>query len=381
MKHVGCRAKINVRADGFPIWDATATFTSTANIPTKVEFSTATQSYTMKDNAPLAENITFNPGEYENNFSINHPNMYLYGPTDNSFYYFLPTTNGANLKLTLTGGTAYRLPLNGRSVTFPALSSMEPNGSYLLTMKLHYNYFYLFSDGTIGQKTDANFSSKTPIAVVVSRSKRIAAALNDINTSDISNYKWGKDNTTTTTTAGSPSYLSDLNGYDLTYSTTYSTDGIVKGNDATNYPAFYAAAHYNPGVTVTGANVGKWYLPSIGEWNLFFKNLVFLSDRNLDNVKSLDYATLYPETYAIKMTHVADYTPGAYYYWYYISSSENSLNEFYSYCEKVQINNFYSYIPPSIPSMHFVKKLFKSSTTSVGQSDNPVLLIRPFVHY
>ena len=260
---------------------------------------------------------------------------------------------------------------------------MVPNGSYRLRIKLHYNYFYLFSDGTIGQKTDANFSSKTPIAVVVSRSKRIAAALNDIDTRTISNYKWGKNNTTTTTTASSTlsNHFSDLNGYDLTYSTAYSTDGIVKGNDATNYPAFYAAAHYNPGVTVTGANVGKWYLPSIGEWNLFFKNLVFLSDRNLDNVQSLNYSTLYPETYAIKVTNIAGDRPGASYYWYYISSSENSQNEFYSYCEKVQINNFYSYIAPSIPSMHFVKELFKSSTTSVGQSDNPMLLIRPFVHY
>ena len=337
----------------------------------------------MRNDASLTENITFWAGIH-NNFNNSNANNNISAPENwNDYYYFLPTTKGANLKLTFTGGTAYRLPLNGCSVTFPALTSMVPNGSYRFRIKLHYNYFYLFSDGTIGQKTDANFSSKTPIAVVVSRSKRIAAALNDIDTRTISNYKWGKDNTTTTTTA-SPTlsnHLSDLNGYDLTYSTTYSTDGIVKGNDATNYPAFYAAAHYNPGVTVTGANVGKWYLPSIGEWNLFFKNLVFLSDRNLDNVKSLDYATLYPETYAIKMTHVADYTPGAYYYWYYISSSENSLNEFYSYCEKVQINNFYSYIPPSIPSMHFVKKLFKSSTTSVGQSDNPVLLIRPFVHY
>ena len=75
--------------------------------------------------------------------------------------------------------------------------------------------------------------------------------------------------------------LSDLNGYDYTYSTVYSTDGIVKGNDATNYPAFYAAAHYDPGVTVTGANIGKWYLPTIGEWNLYYKNLVLLKNEDL----------------------------------------------------------------------------------------------------
>lgn len=389
MKHVGCRAKINVAADGFPIWDATATFTSTANIPTKVEFNTATQSYTMKDNAPLAENITFDPGEYENNFSINHYNGSIYSPTDNSFYYFLPTTNGANLKLTLTGGTAYRLPLNGRSVTFPALSSMEPNGSYLLTMKLHYNYFYLFSDGTIGQKTDANFSSKTPIAVVVSRSKRIAAALNDINTSDISNYKWGKDNTTTTTTA-SPTlsnHLSDLNGYDLTYSTTYSTDGIVKGNDATNYPAFYAAAHYNPGVTVTGANVGKWYLPSMGEWNLYFKNLVFLANRNLDYYNAYNYTLLFPETYAFNNMNDSNHDGGVFFQILYASSSEKSQDAYYTYCF---LNGTHMYpMPMDAKNRHYVFEIGKGIKSfdyvynpyTGSHYENVKLFIRPFVHY
>ena len=382
MKHVGSRVLIRLQADGFPIWDATATFASTVNIPAKVEFNTATQSYTMKEDESFTKNITFQPGVHDD-FEM-HPNNdnvteVIYSPNDGSYYPFLPTTNGANLKLILTGGTAYRLPLNGRSVTFPALTSMNPNGSYTLRLKLHYNYFYLFSDGTIGQKTDANFKTKTPIAVVVSRSKRIAAALNDIDTRTISNFKWGKDNTTTTTTAGSPSYLSDLNGYDLTYSTTYSTDGIVKGNDATNYPAFYAAAHYNPGVTITGANVGKWYLPSMGEWNLYFKNLVFLSDRNLNDGTAL-YSGLYPEVYAFNNLGDKFLLGHDSYKIIYASSSEISQSNYYSYCSMSGINN--AFIPNRVYIRHGVESIGKGIKTGPTSPTSEVhLFIRPFIHY
>ena len=59
----------------------------------------------------------------------------------------------------------------------------------------------------------------------------------------------------------------------ITWTSTYSTDGKVKANESTDYPAFYAAAHYSPGVPITGTNVGKWFLPTLGEWNLLSKNL------------------------------------------------------------------------------------------------------------
>lgn len=384
MKHVASRARIQIQADGFPIWDATATFASTANIPAKVEFNTATQSYTMKEDESFTKNITFQPGVHDDferrPFNYDNITNVIYSPNDGSYYPFLPTTNGANLKLTLTGGTAYRLPLNGRSVTFPALTSMNPNGSYTLRLKLHYNYFYLFSDGTIGQKTDANFKTKTPIAVVVSRSKRTAAALNDIDTRTISNYKWGKDNTTTTTTAGSPSYLSDLNGYDLTHSTTYSTDGIVKGNDATNYPAFYAAAHYNPGVTITGANVGKWYLPSMGEWNLYFKNLVFLSDRDL-NSSAAQYPYLCPEIYVFNNMEYKFHGYNNNFSVLYASSSEISQSKYYSYVSMEGSMNSFSHFP-YFDCRHQVRDIDKGIKTGPPSPNSEVhLFIRPFIHY
>ena len=58
-----------------------------------------------------------------------------------------------------------------------------------------------------------------------------------------------------------------MNGYEETWTTACSTDGIIKGSDQTNYPAFYIAGTYDPGTTVTGANVSKWYLPTLGQWS------------------------------------------------------------------------------------------------------------------
>lgn len=68
------------------------------------------------------------------------------------------------------------------------------------------------------------------------------------------------------------------NGYEETWDGSCSTAVItgekVKG-ERPDFPAFYQAAHYNPGVTVTGANVSKWYLPAYGELKYMFTELGF----------------------------------------------------------------------------------------------------------
>lgn len=371
MKHVGSRVKVVMETDGFPARDLTGNFSSTLNIPSKINFNTSTQTYAVTETTPFTDNITF---------TYTTGGNYSSAPTApegwNDYYYFLPKTNGANLKFTITGGTAYRLPIAGRSVTFPALASMSSNDSYRLVMKVHYNYIYLFSDGTTGQKTDANFSSKTPIAVVVSRSKRIAAAIKDIDPSAISNFKWGKDNVVTTNTASATlsDHLSDLKGYDYTYSTTYSTDGIIKGNDAINYPAFYAAAHYDAGVPITGANIGKWYLPSIGEWNLYFKNLVYLSNKDIDYLPILTPTHsewYYPDTYVFKFTSQESKGEGKS---LYASSSELSASQYYAYCYE------------SFTSMFSMGRIRISSSDRYmvvqgNKSNDSHMFVRPFVHY
>ena len=60
--------------------------------------------------------------------------------------------------------------------------------------------------------------------------------------------------------------------YALTYEyfTTPSTNK-VKGN-STDYPAFYAAAHYTPSVPVTGTNLDHWVLPTVDEWGKLLRH-------------------------------------------------------------------------------------------------------------
>lgn len=371
MKHVGSRVKVVMETDGFPARDLTGNFSSTLNIPSKINFNTSTQTYAVTETVPFTDNITF---------AYTTGGNYTSAPTApegwNDYYYFLPKTNGANLKFTITGGTAYRLPIAGRSFTFPALASMSSNDSYRLVMKVHYNYIYLFSDGTTGQKTDANFSSKTPIAVVVSRSKRIAAAIKDIDPSAISNFKWGKDNVVTTNTASATlsDHLSDLKGYEYTYSTTYSTDGIIKGNDAINYPAFYAAAHYDAGVPITGANIGKWYLPSIGEWNLYFKNLVHFSNEDIDFFQKLTpfmFEWYHPDTYVFKFTSQRSKGVGKS---LYASSSELSTSQYYAYCYE-SFKTIFSMAGIEIGSDG------RYMVVQGNKSNDSHMFVRPFVHY
>ena len=59
-----------------------------------------------------------------------------------------------------------------------------------------------------------------------------------------------------------------MNGYNWTWDGSSSLDGKVRGTEASKYPAFYAAAHYQPGPTITGTNIGKWFLPSLGQIKL-----------------------------------------------------------------------------------------------------------------
>ena len=67
--------------------------------------------------------------------------------------------------------------------------------------------------------------------------------------------------------------VNDMEGYKWTYEAAGSVDGRIKANFSSDYTPFYQAANYNPGVTVTGDNVGKWYVPALGEWALSWKVL------------------------------------------------------------------------------------------------------------
>lgn len=205
-----------------------------------------------------------------------------YSYTSPDYSYIFPGSNITNLKATFTNATIYTENLSGKSLTFaltPVLSSVA-NGSYLISITFNYNFLYLMTDGTTGLFSETTFGggTKTPIAVVASQSKRLAAALNNAasyaffsntyvthNSSQIPDPGWyqGFDQT---------SFDADgADGYKFTWEAAGSADGTtIKANEQTKYPAFYTAGHYVPtlpaGKVLTGSIVGKkWFLPSAGE--------------------------------------------------------------------------------------------------------------------
>ena len=177
------------------------------------------------------------------------------------------------------------MSLYGRTITtlrqyYFSLGTLQKNHSYIWKLKYkNKDPWYLYNDGTIGSL--AKRGSRTPIGIVVKEKtsasdKGLAAALNFTP-----NVIWEQDNppagsgnsyqNNTVCYPNPNAGLADMNGYNWTWDAASSLDGKVRGDEQTKYPAFYVAGHYNPGVTVTGANVGKWFLPSWGQLMEFFK--------------------------------------------------------------------------------------------------------------
>ncbi|MEZ7674512.1 fimbrillin family protein [Prevotella sp. 20925_1_30] len=207
-----------------------------------------------------------------------------YSYTSPSYSYIFPGSNITNLKATFGIATIYTENLYGKSLTFaltPVLASVA-NGSYLISITFHYNFLYLMTDGTTGLFSETTFGggTKTPIAVVASQSKRLAAALNNASSfAYFSNTSYGT--THNSSQIPEPGWYQGFNrtsfdadgadGYKFTWEAAGSADGTtIKANEQTKYPAFYTAGHYVPtlpaGKFLTGSIVGKkWFLPSAGE--------------------------------------------------------------------------------------------------------------------
>ena len=205
----------------------------------------------------------------------------VYSYTSPDYSYIFPGSNITNLNANFSYGRIYTEDLNGKSLTFaltPVLASVA-NGSYLISITFHYNFLYLMTDGTTGLFSETTFGggTKTPIAVVISQSKQLAAALEKTSYSGSSYYSGQVNNNVVNVPSfipwtGTGVFSSDgADGYKFTWEASGSADGTtIKANEQTRFPAFYSAAHYTPtlpsGKTLTGSIVGKkWFLPSLGE--------------------------------------------------------------------------------------------------------------------
>ena len=186
-------------------------------------------------------------------------------------------------------GTIYGKTVNiqNKRLDFVHGAAIKDNGSYTINLKLKPTpALYLFQDGTCGALAEKG--SRTPIAVVVTEKtateKGLAMALksNGTGVTGTDYYEY--------LIRGSGEDFDDMHGYDYTWTTNYYASPAAFASFGKTVPTFppgdgfgptyYAAGHYVPDVTVTGANVGKWFLPSAGQWKktlMKFGNLVMPS--------------------------------------------------------------------------------------------------------
>ena len=195
------------------------------------------------------------------------------------YQYFLPGITGSDITLTFDAGTIYGKTLAGKTLSLSNLGTLTRNGSYTVNIKLKTFPYYLFQDGTVGALGDKG--TRTPIGIVVKEKttteKGLAIALKDAG----QGLSWGPDNVKAndvqiefdTATGVNPAYSTNMGGYRYTWEKSGSGDGNTVKGETPIFSVFYAAAQYNPGVTVTGNNVSKWFLPSTGEFRLFFINV------------------------------------------------------------------------------------------------------------
>lgn len=268
MKHACTRLAITLEIYGKPGPNAVAEIKPVGtNVPTKVTYVGATNSFTQShDGTARGGTLTYStlkePDKYGNPGYV----------TSDDFVYFLPGTDCTDLQMNFTSGTMFGRSLaNAGSIRLLTIgSTFQMNKSYDLSVLFWPRVDYLFSDGTTGSVA-AN-PTKERIGLVIqkktSTSRGLAMALDPISGNKYGSYSYGYNpnngiNMThynTVTTA-----MTDMNGEHWTYDASGTVGGIIKANDQNNFPGVYAAAHYNPGYTITGANVGRWFLPSLGQ--------------------------------------------------------------------------------------------------------------------
>ena len=301
MKHVA--AKVKVKLSGYMGFSAgiaaTLASVNATDVPSSSIYDASTGTWSLGTGAATTNNLTY--GVSQQGPLIPQVGWFQVATAIEDAF-FMPSTDVSKLKLSFTAGSIYNLNVAGKSLTFAPKTplQLDQNGSYVLNVKLMYNFLYLMSDGTRGliDKTTFGGGTKTPIAVVLSRSKHLAVALEDAGGG--TKYLWS--NRAYEFSAGFGGghgyYRSNKShylpresfnftqayamegGYAVTWDAAASRDNTTIKGDRTDFPAFYAAGHYTPtlptSVNLTGKMVGKkWFLPAPGEWRYVYTALGF----------------------------------------------------------------------------------------------------------
>lgn len=204
-----------------------------------------------------------------------------------NYTYVVPGISAGDMTFKFNGGTFYGTSLAGKALSLSHLGTLQfmRNHSYTVNIKLK-GVLYLYEDGTVWTLNE--HPSHTPIGVVArektNTEKGIAAGLEVLYDKDNSpygpaGYQFTGSGINLNSTAINTTYYTtiwdarnDMDGYKWTWDAAGSKDGLVKANEKEKYPLFYAAGHYTPtGVTITGSNIGKWYVPTMGEFVQLYK--------------------------------------------------------------------------------------------------------------
>ena len=185
---------------------------------------------------------------------------------------------------TIGGGSLASKAINLSGATFPTGFQWDYNQSITINVNVK-GQLYLFEDGKA--RVYAGRGTHTPIGLVIQQKweptnqKGMACALEIIKKPFSSAYAWedetktlpsNPDHLNTTVYNGVHDGQNDMNGYNWTWDANSTKDHVVRGDEKEKYPAFYQAGHYTPSnATITGANIGKWYIPAAGEVMKLFR--------------------------------------------------------------------------------------------------------------
>ena len=304
MKRQIARVRFKITAYTQAMANIDAKLVSTANQPTSISYSDLIANPQVVTSVPVDKAVAFPT-------TSNTKNILAFD-FFTSYQYYLAGTDGKALKLSFSQGTVYQKSLAGKEFTLNNLGILEGNGSYTVRIKLMTTPLYLYQDGTIGIYEERG--TRTPIGVMVTEKtkenaqpgeegaglaislKYVDLGKDESGAAKLSKFPIGEsliDNNVAydedENEGGTPAWAkrlyNDLNGYYNTwniashgpnakvkYPTTPKADINYWDTDGTHQP-YYIAGHYNPGVAVTGSNVSKWFLPTIGQFILALRTL------------------------------------------------------------------------------------------------------------
>lgn len=305
MKRQIARVRFKITAYTQAMANIDAKLVSTANQPTSISYSGLIANPQVVTSIPVDKAVEFPT-------TSNTKNILAFD-FFTSYQYYLAGTDGKALKLSFSEGTVYQKSLAGKEFTLNNLGILEGNASYTVRIKLMTTPLYLYQDGTIGIYEERG--TRTPIGVMVTEKtkenaqpgeegaglaislKYVDLGKDESGAAKLSKFPIGEsliDNNVAydedENEGGTPAWAkrlyNDLNGYYNTwntashgpnakvkYPTTPKADiNMIFGPYNVNQP-YYLAGHYNPGVAVTGSNVSKWFLPTIGQIILALRTL------------------------------------------------------------------------------------------------------------